>query len=181
MAREIAAVARKGKPRKGRKGFEHATKFMTADIRRIGEARGFAESRLLTRWPEIAGEAIATCTKPAKVSYAKGAFGATLTLQVSGARAPEIQMQTDWLRERINACYGYAAISRIRLVQASAEGFAEPVVGFEHEADEKPDEEDEKRIAEQTQTVRDPELREQMQLLGRNVKTTGKRKGIKKS
>ena len=177
MAREIEAVARKGKPRKGRKGFAHATKFMAADIRRIGEARGFAESRLLTRWPEIAGEAIAACTRPAKVTYAKGAFGATLTLQVTGARATEIQMQTDWLRERINACYGYAAISSIRLSQTPAEGFAEPATSFDHETESAPSEAEEKLIAEQTQNVHDNELREQLQLLGRNVKTTGKRKG----
>jgi hypothetical protein len=59
------------------------------------------------------------------VSYAKGGLGATLTLLTTGAHAPTLQMQEPRLRERINACYGYAAISRIRLTQTAPAGFAE--------------------------------------------------------
>jgi hypothetical protein len=53
-----------------------------------------------------------------------------LTVLTTGAHAPQIQMQEPRLRERINACYGYAAIQRIRVTQTAATGFAEGQVAF---------------------------------------------------
>jgi hypothetical protein len=86
-------------------------------------------SRLLTHWAEIAGEDIARVTQPVEVSYGKG-FGATLTLLCPGAHAPMIEMQKERLREKVNACYGYNAISRIRITQTARSGFAEPQADF---------------------------------------------------
>jgi hypothetical protein len=112
------------------RGFEPAAGLLKDRIRDAGEARGFAVTRLLTAWPEIVGEATARMTRPVKIGYAKGGFGATLTLLVKSAEAPMVQMQLPQIREKVNACYGYNAISRITLTQTAASGFAEGQAEF---------------------------------------------------
>ena len=48
-------------------------------------------------------------------------MGATLTVLTHRRPAPMLQMQKEALRERVNACYGYNAISRIRVTQTGAD------------------------------------------------------------
>ncbi|MEM9902753.1 MAG: DciA family protein [Pseudomonadota bacterium] len=119
----MQATGTKDKRRRGR-GFRQAGALVEARIRKAGEARGFAVAKLLTRWDEIAGSDIARMARPVEVSYGRGGFGATLVLLTNGANAPLVQMQEQALRERINACYGYAAIVRIRITQTARDGFA---------------------------------------------------------
>lgn len=106
------------------RGFEPAAGLLRDPIRKAGETRGFAVTRLLTHWPEVAGADLAPLCRPVKVSYAQQGMGATLTLLASGAAAPLVQMQAEKLRERVNAIYGYAAISRVRVTQSSSRGLA---------------------------------------------------------
>ena len=114
-------------PGRRMRGFEPAAGLLHGPIRNAGESRGFASSRVLTQWAEIAGPDLAPLCRPVRVSYAEGGFGATLTLLTSGAAAPMVQMQLPRLKERINAVYGYAAIARIRVTQTSGEiGSAPP-------------------------------------------------------
>lgn len=120
-----------GKDRRMR-GFEAAAGLLRDRIRVAGEARGFALSRLLTQWAEVVGEDIAAQAMPMKIGYGKDGMGATLTLLVPGAAAPLVQMQLPAIRERVNACYGYNAISRIHLTQTAATGFAEGQSPFAH-------------------------------------------------
>lgn len=117
-------------PARRMRGFEAASRLLTDRIREAGEKRGFAVSRLLTHWAEIAGEDLARTTRPVKVGYARDGFGATLTLLTTSAQAPMVQMQLPKLRERVNACYGYAAISRIALTQTAPTGFADGQAEF---------------------------------------------------
>ncbi|MBL4919098.1 DUF721 domain-containing protein [Tabrizicola sp. DMG-N-6] len=112
------------------RGFEAASGLLKQRIRDAGESRGFAVTRLLTAWPEIVGEATARMTRPVKIGYGKGGFGATLTLLVQSAHAPMVQMQLPAIREKVNGCYGYNAISRISLTQTAASGFAEGQAEF---------------------------------------------------
>jgi len=105
------------------RGFEAAGGLLRDPIRKAGETRGFAVTKLLTHWAEVAGPDLAPLCRPVKISYGQGGLGATLTLLASGAAAPLVQMQIDRLREKVNAIYGYAAIARIRLTQTAAEGF----------------------------------------------------------
>ncbi|MTH78928.1 DUF721 domain-containing protein [Paracoccus aestuariivivens] len=117
------------------RGFEAAAQLVAHRVRSVGESRGFAVARLLTNWAEVVGPEIAAYARPVKISHGKG-FGATLTLLVSGARAPMINMQLELIRQRVNACYGFNAVSRIALTQtaptgfADASGFAEEQAGF---------------------------------------------------
>ncbi len=121
----------KSEGRRRMRGFEAASGLLSDRIRKAGEKRGFATSRLLTHWAEIAGPDIAAIARPVKVGYAKDGMGATLTLLTTGAAAPVLQMQLPVLRDRVNACYGYSAISRIHVTQTAETGFAEGRVAFE--------------------------------------------------
>ncbi|WP_439522535.1 DUF721 domain-containing protein [Marivita sp.] len=120
-------------PRTGQTyGFKRTSSLLQTQIRKTSETRGFAQSRLLTHWTEIAGEDIAGISRPVDVRYGRGGFGATLTLLTTGSNAPILEMQKEKLREKVNAVYGYNAISRIRITQTAATGFSEGQVSFEH-------------------------------------------------
>ena len=112
------------------RGFAQASNLLQQRIRAASEARGFAVTRLLTHWPEIVGQAVAGIARPVNVSYGREGFGATLTLLTTGAQAPMLDMQKDQIRDKVNACYGYRAISRVRITQTAPTGFAEGQVAF---------------------------------------------------
>lgn len=112
-------------------GFKRTASLLTGRIRVASESRGFAQSRLLTDWAEVAGADIAAVARPVEVSYKRGGMGATLTLLTTGAQAPMLEMQKEQLRAKVNAVYGYNAIARIRITQTAATGFAEGRVAFD--------------------------------------------------
>ena len=112
------------------RGFSRAATLMQGRIRKASEDRGFAVTRLLTHWAEVVGDATAQIATPVNVSYGKGGIGATLTLLTTGAQAPMLDMQKEQIRDKVNACYGYRAISRVRVTQTAPTGFAEGRVAF---------------------------------------------------
>jgi hypothetical protein len=109
--------------------FKPASDLLRAKIRELGEARGFSATRLLTHWPEIVGESVAAIARPLEVRHPRGGKGApegaTLTVLALGAAALRLEMEKERIRERVNACYGYNAIARIKIKQAGPEAFAE--------------------------------------------------------
>lgn len=115
--------------RRGR-GFRAAASLLSGQLGQAALKRGFAVSRLLTHWSEVAGEPVASMARPVSVTHGRGNIGATLTLLCHGAVGPIVEMQLPRLRDRVNACYGYNAIHRIRLTQSSATGFAEAQAAF---------------------------------------------------
>lgn len=117
-------------PSRRMRGFEAAGGLMARRIQTAGESRGFAVTRLLTHWPEVAGPELAAITRPVKVGYSRDGFGAALTVLVSPAHAPMVEMQKERLRERVNSVYGFNAISRIHLTQTASTGFAEGQADF---------------------------------------------------
>lgn len=161
-----------GKQRKWR-GFRQAGQLVESEIREAGESRGFAVSKLLTHWAEIAGESLARRTRPVDVKYGRSGLGATLTVLTTGAEAPMVEMAKEKLRERVNACYGYNAISRIRITQTAPTGFAESQVDFDHApkpaAPATPHKEDVACAARTAAPVTDPELRAALENLGARI------------
>ena len=155
-----------------RRGFRRASRLIDERVRQAGEARGFAVSRLLTHWDEIVGPETAALARPIKVGYGRGGMGATLTLLATGAAAPLVQMRLPRIRERVNACYGYAAIGQIRVTQTAAEGlargFSEPPAGFAP-APQQPDPATLERARDAAAPVGDPGLRAALETLGRHV------------
>lgn len=117
------------RPMRRMRGFEAAASLVAQPIRAVGETRGFAVTRLLTNWAEVAGPEFATRTRPVRIAHGRN-FGATLTLLVDGAHAPLIEMQLPLLRERVNACYGFNAVARIVLTQTAPIGFNEGQAQF---------------------------------------------------
>ncbi|SNX69592.1 hypothetical protein SAMN05878503_104117 [Cereibacter ovatus] len=165
------------KPKRRMRGFEAASGLLQDRIRQVGEKRGFAVTRLLTHWPEVAGTDLARITRPVKVGYAaREGLGATLTILVSSAHAPLVQMQLPALKERVNACYGYAAISRILLTQTAPAGFAEGQATFDPapKAEKAPDPAVQARAAEAAAGVHDEGLRAALERLTMNFLTRTK-------
>ena len=158
-------------PRRKR-GFERSSTLLAQRIRKASESRGFAETRILTHWAEIVGAETAAIARPVSVSYAKGGFGATLTVLTTGAQGPMLQMQEPRLREKINAVYGYAAIARIRFTQTAPTGFAEGAARFEptpEPAPARPDKDSCQKAETLAEGVADEKLRAALEALGAEV------------
>ena len=119
-----------GSYEKRRAGFRRTSVLVEQKLRTAGESRGFAITRLLTHWAEIVGTQVAQICTPVKVSYAQKGFGATLVLLTTGAQAQMLEMQLPQVREKVNACYGYNAISRIRITQTAPVGFSDGKAHF---------------------------------------------------
>lgn len=171
----MAATAKTAKTHRRRRGFERAASLVSKRVSTAGESRGFAVSRLLTHWTDVAGPDIAKVCRPVDISYGRS-FGATLTLLTTGAEAPVLDMQKDTIIARVNACYGYAAIRKIRITQTAATGFADGRAVFDPATKSTPAPQP---IAQQavdaTEGVDNSELRDALARLGTNVITKTKR------
>ena len=153
------------------RGFEQAAGLLLDRNRASGETRGNAESRLLTHRAEIVGPETAGYAHPVRIGYARGGMGATLTLLCSGAAGPMMQMRLPALREKVNACYGYNAVSRIVITQTAPTGFAEGQMSFAPAPPlaASPDPAIRARAAEVSGAVQDAGLRAALAALGENV------------
>jgi len=81
--------------------------------------------------------------------------------------------------EKVNACYGYAAISRIHITQTAPLGFAEGQVAFrpaEPEKPPRPDSSIRKAAGKAVAGIADGDLRRALEALGANVLSREKRK-----
>ena len=107
--------------------------FLPGLTARAFEKFGFSTAQLVMDWPTIVGKDVALLSAPERLKWpprrerdagaaATGSErqrrGATLVLRVEGARALEIQYQSRQILERVNAHFGYAAVTELRLVQA---------------------------------------------------------------
>lgn len=157
------------RPKRGSRGFLQTGGLLRARIREAGEKRGFSQTRLLTQWAETVGPAVAKIAEPVKVSYATQGFGATLTLLVRGANAPQVQMQIPQIISRVNACYGYNAISRVKITQTAPIGFAEDRAPDFKRKETRLSDADHMRIQTSVKDVNDSNLREALEALGKNI------------
>lgn len=154
-----------------KRGFEAAAKLVAADLRGPFEKRGFAEARLLTHWEEIVGEEIAQIAMPVKISHGRG-MGGTLVLLTTGANAPVLDMQKARICDRVNACYGYRAVSRVQITQTAPTGFAEGRVAFgaaPAKPAPEPDPDALNTARKAMSNVENPELKQALERLARNV------------
>jgi hypothetical protein len=106
---------------------ETRRRYATVDLGRLVGAvlgptarrRGFTETAILADWGSIVGPTLAGRCQPVRVEFPRGkARGGTLELHARGGAALEIQHLAPQLLERINGFFGYAAIRRLRLIQA---------------------------------------------------------------
>ena len=81
------------------------------------KARGFAIGRIVSHWHDIVGDMSSWC-RPDAVSFPRDSrMDGTLRLQIASGRGPQAQAMSDVIIDRVNANFGYRAISRISLVQ----------------------------------------------------------------
>ena len=158
--------------KRGSRGFQRTSNLLQTRIRAAGESRGFAVTRLLTHWVEIVGEDTARMARPVHVKYGRDSFGATLTLLTTGAQAPMLEMQKETVREKVNSCYGYTAISRIRITQTAPTGFAEGQAQFTAAPKAKPPNpspETKQAARNAAAPIADEGLRDALAALGENI------------
>lgn len=92
--------------------------------------RGFANADILANWRAIAGDHLARSSQPEKLVWPPRrpleeeedartpTQGAVLHLRVEGPAAIEIQHMAPQIIERINQFFGFAAVARLRILQA---------------------------------------------------------------
>lgn len=164
-------------PRRYGKGFRHASVTVRKSVDQVVGKKGFAESEVLLRWPEIAGEALAATCRPVKVHYgANRSLGATLIVQADSGRAPEVTHLGPKIIERVNQFYGYRAINRMKVTQSTGfgtvpktnPGFAEAQTPF---AGPEPDTTPTVRreASDLASGIENPELRAALTLMGSHV------------
>lgn len=103
-------------------GLKSVQEFLPAVAKPAFERYGFSSAEILTNWAAYAGADIASYTAPERLKWPRAGdgekTGATLVLRVSGARALELQHKMPQLLERVNAAFGYRAVTTIRILQA---------------------------------------------------------------
>lgn len=152
------------------RGFRQTGSLVKPQIRSASETRGFSQTRLLTHWQESVGAEIAKICEPVKLSYAQKGIGATLTVLVKAAVAPQVQMQVPVIIDRVNAVFGYRAVTRVRITQTAPLGFAEERKEFARSKAAKPPTPQDQQAAQGlTEEVSDEGLRAALAALGGNV------------
>lgn len=172
MGRRPENSTARGNSGRGKRGFQSAAAKAHAAIDAVAGQHGFATAEVLLHWPEIVGAALADKCRPVTVRYSGYSFGATLVVQASSARAPEIDHLAHAILERVNRHYGYRAVTRLKITQSAAEpvtnGFGEPAAPFAA-ADLNPTDQDRARAAEMVQEIDSPGLRAALTTMGAHV------------
>jgi len=120
-----------------RKGFAKAGpraigSYVARALDPAARARGFATTSLLSDWSTIVGRDLAQFTMPDRIVWPRRrdeaameapkrghrAEGATLVLRIDGPRAIEVQHRAGQILERVNAYFGYRAVTEMRFLQA---------------------------------------------------------------
>ena len=130
--------------------------------------RGFAETSLITNWPEIVGQAQALGSVPLKIAFPREErTGGVLHVRVStGGLATEFQYRKELIISRINSYFGYGAVADLRITQGhipprppKKSVLAPPVLPPDQELD----------LQKSLSDVEDDEMRDALARLGRQL------------
>ena len=94
-------------------GFKNASSMLGQLTQKSLEKKGFAQSKLITNWNEIVGWELSNRSNPSKISFPKSGLGATLIIEIDGAFGPEIDLQREAIKQKVNRVYGYSAVAKI--------------------------------------------------------------------
>ncbi len=123
-------------------------------------------------WEQIIGEELAQYSLPQKISFQKNEKNnGTLLLQVlSGAFAIEISQRIPHIIEKVNVFFGYAAISKVKIIQVcNVEMFQTAKKNAVNVKKSLVSEQEEFYITELAEEVKSSELRQAVRRLGRAV------------
>lgn len=133
-------------------------------------AQGFAGRAIVTLWPEIVGERLATRSRPLKIDWPKRrpapgetADPATLVVRVESAFALEMQQVGPLVVERVNTHLGWRAVGKLVLKQGPV------AVAVTKRPQPKLDEATAAAVDRQVAGVEDEGLREALARLGKAV------------
>lgn len=133
-------------------------------------AQGFAGRAIVSFWPEIVGERLATRSRPLKIDWprrrpAPGEMSepAVMVVRVEGAFALEMQQLAPLVLERVNTHLGWRAVGKLVLKQGPVEAPAPKPVQAP------PDAATISRVAHQVAHIEDPGLRAALARLGHAV------------
>lgn len=127
---------------------------------------GLAFGALLTDWATIVGPRLADQTSPLKLAFPKGAReDAVLHLRVSSPAALLLQHEEPQVLERINAFFGWRAVSRLKLIHGGPALKQPPRAPVPKRLAP----EVEAEIAAHAATVESPEIRDALERLGRAI------------
>ena len=83
---------------------------------------GFVQSSVVSRWPEIVGEAHARVCVPESIRFPPGEKAdGIMQLVVQPAHAPLIQHVIPEIIERVNRFFGYKAVARVKMRQGTVQ------------------------------------------------------------
>jgi len=127
---------------------------------------GFVQSSVVTRWPEIVGEAHAKVCTPEAIRFPPGEKAdGILQLVVLPAHAPLIQHVIPEIMERVNRFFGYKAVAKVKLRQ----GAVQPPPARERPAAPPSLKPISFELGDSLRDVGDPELRAVLESLARSL------------
>lgn len=102
----------------------------TGPIADLAGRRGLAGADIIAHWRAIVGDELADACAPEKIAWPRAPHGeeagGVLHVRVDGPLAVEVQHRADEILARVNQMFGYAALARLRIVQAPLPGRDRP-------------------------------------------------------
>ncbi len=128
----------------------------------IARKRGLARAELLSWWPEIVGADYAGRTAPERIRWPRDGGAATLVVRCDPSLSLQFAHETDRVRERLNAYFGYPAVGAVRIVRQA--------IGVERDVRPKPAEAPEISAAVEGRLGRvEGPLQDSLRALARNI------------
>ena len=131
------------------------------------QKKGFAETRIISQWKDIVGEAYARHSLPQKLSFVQGKRShGVLHIATHGSWALELQHLEPVILEKISLFFGYRAVDRLVIHQGLAAIKTEKAT-----APLLPDPATEQALTHMLADIKDEALRESMATFGRHILT----------
>jgi len=131
---------------------------------------------LLTAWSELVGTDYCDFTRPEKINWPNRAHEddpfkpGVLVVACDGARALYFQHELKQVCERVNVFFGFAAISKIKIVQKPVHNRENQIgSGLKPKRVTKLDGDKENRLKSILSHIDDPELKKKLEKLGQGV------------
>lgn len=142
--------------------------------------KGYMEMEIISNWKDIVGEDMAQYSLPQKLKFAKDKNddGCLEIMVLSGAFAMEIKQREPAILEKLNIFFGYAAISRLKIVQNNCpENFLITKNPIDNVKKNLVTKEEENYITAITKEIGDEELRRRLETIGHSVFGQKRNKG----
>jgi len=159
------------------KGLSSISNSILPFAKQILGKKGFVEIDILTNWETIIGKELSAYTLPQRIDFKKDQRNnGILHLEVpAGAFAVEVKHKENLILERINAYFGYNAVSSLKIIQNNSLSIADTKTpAKQNKSLVSPEEEN--YIKSLGEDIENPRLKEILTKLGLNIKATQPKK-----